>query len=270
MVAIIVLENTSYERVIGNSAMPFLNSLVPQGALATQYFADTHPSIGNYFMLTTGQMISNDDAFAGTVSADNIVRELATANKTWKGYFQSIPSPGYTGNDVYPYIHHHDPFSYFTDLVQPPNAAQEANLVPLTQLAADESANSFPNYMFIVPDNEHNAHDCPAGASAICLPNDKLSAADAFLSSNVTPLLNNTTFKQNGVLIIVFDEGDEIDIRNTGGHIVMLAVGAHAKVGFQSTTLYKHENLLRTIAGFLGFTAPGNAATAAPMSDMFQ
>ena len=35
---------------------------------ATQYFANTHPSIGNYFMLTTGQLVTNDDAFTGTVA----------------------------------------------------------------------------------------------------------------------------------------------------------------------------------------------------------
>ena len=267
-VAIIILENTSYERVIGSSAMPFLNSLVPQGALATQYFANTHPSIGNYFMLTTGQIISNDDSFSGSVSDDNIVRDLATAGKTWKGYFQSIPSAGYTGTDRYPYVKHHNPMAFFTDVTQ--NATEAANIVSLDQLAADETANTFPNFMFIVPDDEHNAHDCPGGFQAICLPTDKLTAADNFLSTTVPTLLNNATFKQNGVVLITFDEGDVIDIRNTGGHVVMLALGSHAKAGFQSTATYQHPNTLRTVAGFLGFNAPGAGASASPMSDLFQ
>jgi len=46
--------------------MPYLNSLASQYDLATQYFANTHPSIGDYFMLTTGQLVTNDDGFAGT------------------------------------------------------------------------------------------------------------------------------------------------------------------------------------------------------------
>jgi acid phosphatase len=50
---VVVGENHSYYEVIGNSAMPYLNSLASQYGLATQYFANTHPSIGNYFMLTT-------------------------------------------------------------------------------------------------------------------------------------------------------------------------------------------------------------------------
>ena len=73
-VVLVVEENHSYSEVIGNSAMPYLNSLASQYGLATQYFANTHTSIGDYFMLTTGQLVSNNDAFAGTVSVDNIAR----------------------------------------------------------------------------------------------------------------------------------------------------------------------------------------------------
>jgi hypothetical protein len=53
-----------------------------------------HPSIGNYFMLTAGQIISNDDALCSSVTQDNIVRYLMTAGKTWKAYAESLPSIG--------------------------------------------------------------------------------------------------------------------------------------------------------------------------------
>ena len=62
-VVMVLEENHSYSEVVGNSAMPYLNSLASQYGLATQYFANTHPSIGNYFMLTTGQVVTNDDSF---------------------------------------------------------------------------------------------------------------------------------------------------------------------------------------------------------------
>src|SRR5260370_31730733 len=51
-VVLVVLENHSFSQVIGSPSMPYLNSLAAQHALAGNYFADTHPSIGNYFMLT--------------------------------------------------------------------------------------------------------------------------------------------------------------------------------------------------------------------------
>ncbi|HEY3927698.1 MAG TPA: hypothetical protein VGL89_04950, partial [Candidatus Koribacter sp.] len=73
-VVVVMEENHSYSSVIGSSSMPYLNSLAKDYALATNYYANTHPSIGNYFELTTGQMITNNDSYTGTVTADNIVR----------------------------------------------------------------------------------------------------------------------------------------------------------------------------------------------------
>ena len=74
--------------------MPYFNSLASQNVLFTQYYANTHPSIGNYFMITTGQIITNNDSFTGTVTQDNIVRHMLTAGKTWKSYAESLPSVG--------------------------------------------------------------------------------------------------------------------------------------------------------------------------------
>src|SRR5437867_4910457 len=90
-VFLVTEENTDYADVIGNSAMPYLNGLAQQYGLATQYYANTHPSIGNYFMMTVGDIITNDDAYTSTVSQDNIVRKLVAAGKTRKGYSEDLP-----------------------------------------------------------------------------------------------------------------------------------------------------------------------------------
>ena len=55
-----VEENHGYSQIIGSPDMPYLNSLAAKYGLATQYFANTHPSIGNYFLLTAGQLVTND------------------------------------------------------------------------------------------------------------------------------------------------------------------------------------------------------------------
>src|ERR1700745_2374695 len=75
-VVLVMEENHGYSDVIGNPAMPYLNSLATNYGLATQYYANVHPSIGNYFMLTTGQLATTDDGYTGTISVDNIVREV--------------------------------------------------------------------------------------------------------------------------------------------------------------------------------------------------
>src|SRR5216683_8455645 len=203
-VIVVVLENHSFSQVIGSPSMPYLNSLATAHSLATNYFGDAHPSIGNYFMLTTGVLESDDDAFSGTVTDDNIVRALNGAGKSWKAYMESIPSAGYLGGDVVPYLKHQHPFAYFSDVVN--NSAQATNIVPFTQLQADLEANAAPNFAFIVPNSRNDAHDCPTGA-ATCPDTDRLAAADTWLKTNIDPLIKNAAFA-NSVFIITWDEGD--------------------------------------------------------------
>jgi hypothetical protein len=68
-----------YSQVIGNSSMPYLNSLARKYGFASSYYGDAHPSLPNYFMLTVGNTVTYSDSFTGTVSANNIVRQLLLA-----------------------------------------------------------------------------------------------------------------------------------------------------------------------------------------------
>ena len=97
-VFVLVEENHSFEEVIGNSAMPYTNTLAQKYALATQYFANRHNSLPNYFMLTVGDLITTNDLYTGTVSSDNVVRALTAAGKSWKIYAESLPTQGFTGS----------------------------------------------------------------------------------------------------------------------------------------------------------------------------
>ena len=266
-VFIVVLENHAFNQVIGSPFMPYLNSLANGHALATNYFANTHPSIGNYFMLTTGNIETNNDAFTGTVSSDSIPRAFAAAGKTWKAYMESLPSVGYTGGDVYPYFKHHNPFAYMTDVLG--SSAETANLVPFTQISSDLSTGTLPNFAFIAPNAEDDAHDCPTGGSA-CLDTDKLAAADNWLKTNIDPLIKSPTLA-NSVFIIVFDESLDVDLVNGGGKVAMVMAGSHVKAGFKSTTLYQHQSTLRLILDLLRVADhPGNSATAPTMQEFFQ
>ena len=266
-VFLVVLENHAFTQVIGSPFMPYLNSLAAQHSLATNYFANTHPSIGNYFMLTTGNIETNNDAFTGTVSSDSIPRAFAAAGKTWKAYMESLPSAGYTGGDVYPYFKHHNPFAYMTDVLG--SSAETANMVPFTQLASDLGTGTVPNFAFIAPNAEDDAHDCPTGGS-VCLDTDKLAAADNWLKNNIDPLIKSPALA-NSVFIIVFDESLDVDLINGGGKVAWVMAGSHVKSAFKSTTLYQHQSTLRLVMDLLGVTDhPGNSATAATMQEFFQ
>jgi len=264
-VFVIVLENHAFAQVIGSSSMPFLNSLATQHSLATNYFANTHPSIGNYFMLTTGNVETKDDAFTATVSSDSVARALTGAGKTWKSYMESLPSPGYTGGDVYPYLKHHNPFAYMTDVL----SSQTGNIVPFTQLSADLAAGTLPSFGFIAPNVENDSHDCPTGG-ILCTDDAKLSAADTWLRNNIGPLINSPALA-NSVFIITFDESLDIDLINGGGKVATVIAGSHVKAGFKSTTFYQHQSTLRLVLDLLRVSDhPGNSATAPTMEEFFQ
>src|SRR5580765_1198725 len=130
-VLVVVEENRDYADALGSGAMPYLDGLAHQYALATQYYANTHPSIGNYFMLTVGQVITNDDSYAATVTADNVVRQLVAAGKTWKAYAEDLPSVGFLGKGVFgKYASRHNPIVYFSDVVN--DSLQARNVVPFS------------------------------------------------------------------------------------------------------------------------------------------
>jgi phospholipase C len=255
-VFLVVEENHSYSEVIGNVSMSYFNSLASSYGLATQYYANTHPSIGNYLMLVTGQIITNNEATPPpTITDDSIVRELLLADKTWKSYAEALPSIGYTGPDVYPYAQHHNPFVFLSDVL---TSSQVNNLVPFSQFAIDLAANQLPNFSYILPDQLDNAHD------------GTLAQADTWLQQNIAPLISSAVFQKDGLLIIVFDESEFTDLTNGGGHVATLVISPHSKTGYQSVTLYQHPSTLRLILHSLGVTTfPGAAATAPDMSDFF-
>ena len=256
-VFLLVEENHSYSEVIGNPAMPYLNSLASNYGLATQYYGNLHPSIPNYFVLTTGTPVTLDDAFTGTVSSDNVVRDLNAKGKTWKSYAESLPSVGYTGGDAPPYLKHHNPFVYLSDVLQQPS--QLNDVVPFTQFASDLSSGRLPNFSFIIPNDLNDAHS------------GSLAQADSWLQANIAPLINSAQFQQDGLLIITFDEGDITDLANGGGHVATILVSSRSKKKFQSTSMYQHQSTLRTVLQVLGITDYPGAASAAPaMSEFFQ
>jgi acid phosphatase len=262
---LVMLENTSYAQIVGNGNMPFVNSLITSKSTADNYYANTHPSIGNYFMLTTGQIITNDDSFSGTVSADNLARELSAAGKSWRVYAESLPSTGYLGDNSGAYVKRHNPFAYFTDVISSPTQAQ--NIVPFTQFSGALSGGTTADFNYILPNQNNNMHDCPAGMIT-CTDVDKAKTADAWLNANLTLLLGNQDFQQRGLLVITWDEAVDSDTANGGGHIVTVLAGPKAKDAYRSTAFYQHQSLLRLICEQLSCPVkPGASASAPPMNE---
>jgi len=207
-------------------------------------------------MMTTGKIITNDDSYMGTVRADNVVRQLLTDGKTWKSYAEGLPYVGYIGGDVYPYVRHHNPLSYFSDVVY--SRSERNHLVPFTQFASDIRNNQLPQYSFLVPNMLDDGHD------------GSLAAADGWLKKNIAPLVASSVFKKSGLLMIVFDESFSSDTQHGGGHVAAIVISLKAKRGYQSKTLYQHQSLCRLLMQGLGLThLPGASQGAPQMGEFF-
>ena len=260
-VVMVVLQNHTYSEIIGNVDMPYLNGLISQNGLCTNYFAVTHPSIGNCFDLTCGQIITNNDSYMTTTDVPNIVRSLLAINKTWKAYSEGVSNIGYIGDGPNPYVRRHNPCSYFSDVVN--NSTQKNNLVPFTQFTTDLANSALPNFSFLVPDLDHNMHDGTA------------KVADNWLRTNLQPLFNSIHFNAGGLFILVFDEtendGTASHNLHGGGQVVCLMIGTFVIPQSRTATFYQHPSVLRTICEALGCISPypGSADTASAIVELF-
>ena len=150
-----VEENIGYAQLqseLSAGNMPYLQSLIANGGLATNYYANFHPSIGNYFELVIGDTAEagkisavgdNYVAPAGGLDVDNVARDIDATdvlkngkpNKhglTWKLYAEDLPSPSISPGNGDPYEIHHNPFAYLSDVINSPT--DQAKLVDFSQL----------------------------------------------------------------------------------------------------------------------------------------
>lgn len=256
-------ENQSYSTVVGATGVwPNLNALIAAGALPTNYYANAHPSIGNYFMLTTGQLLTADDSSTEVFNVDNVARRMLAANIPFRVYAEGI-TQGYVGGDEGLYLIRHNPFAMLRDVASNKTVAN-AVIWPFTQFEMDAASGKLPAFSYIVPDVNDDAH------------NGTPQQADTWLEANVVKPLEATAAFQaggDGVLIVDFDEAEDSDTTNGGGHVAPVLWGPIVKAGYrqQSTTVYQHQSMLRTFMELLGLPNPMGAAADAPdMAEFFK
>ncbi|HEY6448399.1 MAG TPA: alkaline phosphatase family protein [Acidobacteriaceae bacterium] len=260
-VVLVMEENQSYSTVVGNTTdWPNLNALTGQGALPTNYYANTHPSIGNYFMLTTGQILTNDDNSTKVWNVDNLARRMLAAGVSFRIYAEDI-TQGYVGGNTGLYLIRHNPFAMLSDIADSTTVANKV-IWPFSQFAADAAGGNLPQFSYIVPDANDDAH------------NGTPQQADTWLESNVvTPLQSTAAFSSggDGVLIVDFDEAATTDTTNGGGHVSPVLWGPVVKAGYQQTssTVYQHQSMLATIMALLQLANPPGAAATAPLMNEF-
>ena len=262
-VVIVMEENRSYSSVVGQTSVwPNLNQLIREGALATHYYANVHPSIGNYLMLTTGQVLTSNDSSTKVWNVNNIARRMLSSGTTFRIYAESVPR-GYVGGNTGLYVIRHNPFALLSDIADSKTVAY-AHLYPFTQFATDVANGTLPQYSFIVPNIDDDAHSASP------------QKADTWLHSKViAPLSTNSSWEPGGtgVLIVDFDESVDSDTAHGGGHVAAVFWGPNVKAGYKQTssTIFQHQSMLRTEMELLGLSSqPAEAASAPTMTEFFK
>jgi phosphatidylinositol-3-phosphatase len=238
-VFLIVMENHSPEEAL---AGPFTASLAAKYGVANNYRAITHPSVPNYLALTSGSTWDIQDDSYHALPKRDLGTQLTAAGVTWRAYMEGLGAGGCLDSPL-PYDPGHNPFAYY-------GGACPANVVPLTQMAGDLTANT-PRFSWITPDMCHDTHNCP------------VATGDDWLKQTVGQITDSAAWKSDGILFITWDEDD-----GSASNRVLTLVLAPGKGHRQSTAPYDHYSLLATIEDLMGVGRLGEAAKARPMSDL--
>ena len=277
--------------------MPWLVAQGDANGYAADYKSDNGGSLLDYLWLASGSceaaancqlppgthdfLCNGNDCYYPNVTLsypitdDNIFREMNNRGISWKVYAQSYAAAGGTvttpdnGNGT-SYYRRHNGATWYSDVLS--NVDGSANkVVDLSQLSVDLANGDLPRFMIIVPDGNHDAHDCPVGMHN-CSESDKLAAADQFLDSTLSPILNTSDFQRggDGLIFVTFDECAGGNNNGCGAAVYTAVIGPAVIPHTVSNMPYKHENTLRTMLDALNLTTHmGATATAADMFDFF-
>ena len=223
-------------------------TLTGQGALLAEYYAIGHSSLDNYIAMISGQPPNEDTqedcpVFSEFVASEpgfdsmgravgrgcvypayvkTLAEQLERAHLTWRAYMEdmgndpereraacghsAIGSPETlleaTVHDQYAVKH--NPFVYFHSIIDD-QAGCDSHVVTLKKLPDDLSTPATtPNFAFITPNLCHDGHDSP------CVNGEPggFSSADGFLRAWVPLILKSPAFREDGLLVVTFDEAE--------------------------------------------------------------
>jgi len=258
-------ENEDFGSVIGNTRQaPFLNSLLPRASLLSNFFAEEHPSDGNYLALAGGSTFGVpltdplEENSQYTIGAPDIGDLVDAAHENWKAYLQSADGP--CDDTVHGYYWDDDmPMTYFADVRDRPQYCS-AHLLPLQAMQPDlASAATTPNFAWVSPDDCADMEGCG------------IRAGDNFLKAAIGAIMRSPAWRtQRSLAIITFDE-DGYDHQRPAQRVATIMIGsAGVRRGYVSHVRYTHYSLLRTIEAALGLgTLTANDRYAEPVNDVF-
>lgn len=241
------LENKNYSQIIGSSSAPYINSLIPEGTLFTNFHALGHPSYPEYikFFAGTDNGKKDDGCLDGKpYSNENLYTALKAKGKTFAWYSEDLPA---TGSDVCSsgkYVERHNPTHLFSNV--PASANKKWSDFPKNYATLE-------NVVCISPNLNNDMHD------------GSIQQGDSWVRDNLGDLVTWCK-KHNSVFVIYFDE----DAGSSKNHIPVIALGQFAKSNYKSTNYYDHYNWTKTILVTYGAEPIGNSKAKETIKDLWK
>jgi phosphatidylinositol-3-phosphatase len=259
----VLMENHSYNTIIGSSQAPYINSLARACGLATNYHNISHPSLPNYVGMTSGLGYAALQKFKPDCNpspgCSTSAASIFGQGETWKAYEESMPSNCYPVNSG-EYAVRHNPPPYFSTL-----AGCSTFDVPYSQLASDLAAGTLPPFSFITPNVIDDMHD------------GTIADGDNWLKANLPTIFNSRQYRDGSTAVfLTWDEGEGGTAQNcaanttdVGCHVATIVISPSTKPGTRSGTLFNHYSLLATAEQLLKLSKLGQAASATTMTKAF-
>ncbi len=281
-VFMIYLENHGVKDIVGSRNAPYTNGLINKYGYGDNYFAQTHPSLPNYYPILGGSDFGfNYNCELDCFDARNLADSIQGAGKGWASYEQSMPSPCFTQSSG-PYSPGELPFLAFHDIVSD-TARCQAHVLPLERMATDlASPATTPNYVWWAADENHNMEgpiNIEFILSLLTTHQYNIKAGDQFLAATLPTILNSPAFQtQSSAIFITWDEDYNnlsLGIGNEGNHVPMIVIpspNSGMRQGHIVAANYNnHYSLLRTIEDSLQLPRlTNNDKFAQPMNEYWQ
>jgi hypothetical protein len=279
---------SSPQQILGNPAAPYINSLITAGnsnatqvSYATHYFnpgTGVHPSEPNYVWAEAGTDFGvHTDADPAPASGNtfynqtiHLTAQLDAAGISWKNYQEDVelstsaihsasgtnaPTNVFNGTTQYNYAVKHNPMAFFADTAL-------RNVYPLAQFFSDLENNAVAQYTWITPNQFNDAHSALNGGftyNGVLFTGDQASIAqgDNFLSLVVPQIQSTAAYKNNGVIVIWWDESEGGD--DTNHTIPEIILSPLAKGGaYASSVALNHSSDIATLEEIFGLPALNN------------
>jgi hypothetical protein len=271
-IVVIVMENSPYDTIVGNTALHFIHDTIAPNTIAlTQMHANSAPSLPNYVWMAAGQSCGADGSdSAWDRTCPSLFDQMDKHGVGWTVFAEGYPggtgscftgvSSDTASND---YARKHVPPLLFSSTSTGTACTSHVRNFP-NDTPADGSApvDNFkgvhlPALTFVIPNLCHDMHNTASQCGAA---QGDQPGGDLWLNRNWASLIQSAG--PQGAVILTWDEGE-----TSTEHIATFIGGAPvpSKGGTQDGRTYDHSSTLRAIEDALGLPCLAGACKATPL-----